>query len=208
MLLSFLALGAIGTAGVAFGSGYVVTLTPTGPQPPQVTAAIGDTVTFVNNDTVPHVVVARRDNLTTPTIPSGQTYAHVLTTSGNFTYRQEGGRDFPGTITVARTGGVSLAAKTRSILFGASVELRGKAHPTGFPVTVERRADTGGEYATLGTFVPGPDGAFSVKLRPRARTEYRASLLGKEFVSRGLVIEVRPGLTARVSAQPFPPPRP
>ena len=183
----------------AFGSGYVVTLTPTGPQPPRVTAAIGDTVTFVNGDTVPHVVVVRRDGLTTPTIPSGQTYAHVLTTSGNLAYRQEGWPRVP-------RHDHSDAYRRRESRREAAIDplwgLR-RAEREGPPRPASpSRSNTGQTHAAStqrSEHWSRDRMALSRSSFGRgARTEYRASLLGKEFVSRGLVIEVRPALTVHI----------
>src|SRR5437899_10218369 len=78
MLLALVAGGVVFAAGFAFAGSSVVTLTATGPQPSVVTVAWGDTVSFVNGDSVTHGVSSPDPDITATTLTPGQTYSVVF----------------------------------------------------------------------------------------------------------------------------------
>ena len=85
-VLALVALAALGGTGFALGSGLTINLTSSGPQPATASAALGDTVTFVNQDSAPHAIIASGVGLTTPALTTGQPFPYVLTKSfwGNY----------------------------------------------------------------------------------------------------------------------------
>ena len=112
-VLALVALAALGATGFALGSGLTINLTSSGPQPATASAALGDTVTFVNQDSAPHAIVASGVGLTTPALTTGQPFPYVLTKSGTLNYRQTGEKNFQGEIDVQRSGEVTLGSEVQ-----------------------------------------------------------------------------------------------
>jgi plastocyanin len=84
-LLSLLAIGLI-----ALPSGLAATtdvsITSTGFKPNAVTIPAGDALTWTNNDTARHQVVANDGSFSSPVLASKQSYSHVFKTGGSFAY--------------------------------------------------------------------------------------------------------------------------
>ena len=198
---------ALSVTGFALGGGFTIGLTSSGPQPPTTTAALGDTVTFVNQDTAPHVVVASSAGLTTPTLSSGATSAYVLTKSGRLAYRQIGdAKNYQGEIDVRRVGEVTLeAAGSKLVRFGASVVLAGHTSLPSFPVQIQQKPEgEAGWGEAAATLTPDAQGAFSLTVQPAKSGQYRANVLQGELVSKPVPIGVSPVMTlsaSRASAQ-------
>ncbi len=54
--------------------------------PATVTIKVGQTVTWTNQDTVAHNVVADDNSWSSPSISQGATYSHTFTSAGTFAY--------------------------------------------------------------------------------------------------------------------------
>jgi plastocyanin len=189
----------LGVAGYALAAEFSVKLTAAGPQPSVFTAALGDTVTFVNNDSSTHTVVDRQTGLQSPALAPGQSFPYVLTTSGRLTYQQEGSPRSAGQIVVQRTGTVTLKTSRRSIAFGSGAILSGTSSLPAFPVKIEMRGKTAPRWSDLSTVTPASDGSFTVPVRPTEGARYRANVLDGQLLSSLIQIDVRPvlKLTAR-----------
>ena len=193
--LATVLLGALALAGFALGSNFTINLTTTGPQPATQTAALGDTVTFVNQDSAPYVIEAPKTGLTTPTLTTGQSFAYVLTTSGQLSYRQKGStKSFPGEIVVKRAGEVTLAPaiRTASVPFGANVTLVGSTSLAAFPVVIQQKPSGERAWADLVTVTPSADGSFSTTVRPPGNIQYRANVLKGQLLSKPVALAVDP----------------
>jgi hypothetical protein len=185
----------LGLAGYAFAASFSVTLTSGGPQPGIFTAALGDTVTFVNGDYLTHTVVDRSIGLQSPPLGPGQSWAYVLTTSGRHTYGQEGKPTGFGQIVVERTGTVTLKASRRSLAYGSGTVLNGTSSLPTFPVKIEQRAKGETQWNHLATVTPTPEGAFTLAIQPQTGAAYRAAVFDGELLSPSVDVDVRPVLT-------------
>lgn len=192
------AFGALPLAGFAAATGDVgINLSVTGPLPELTTAALGDTVRFVNVDGAnTYVVASEKGAFVSPPIPQGQAFAYTLTTSGTFGYKQFGGAksEYRGEIIVRKEGEVSLGTSKEAIPFGSSVVLSGTAAPVGFPVTIQRRLPGQKLWFNLTSVTPSADGTFSTTVQPTIATDYRAALFGNEILSPDIKVLVTPKL--------------
>jgi plastocyanin len=187
--------GALAFAGYGLSGGFTVSLGPTGPSPQTVTVNWGDTLSFVNTDTIAHGITASRAELNTPTISPGATFTTVLTgRTSTYAYRQTGGgRNKPGAVVSRVVGSVSLKASKRRVLYGQSITLRGTASFA--PVTVQRRAEGEHGWRTLASVQPGANGAWTTTVKPTLAAKYRATVAGGQIVSNVDDVRVTPMLT-------------
>jgi hypothetical protein len=199
-----LALGVVGLAGYAFAAGFTVTLTQGGPQPGSFTAALGDTVTFVNNDYLTHTVVDRSVGMVSPPLGPGQSFAYVLTTSGRHTYSQEGKPTGAGQIVVQRTGTVTLKTSRHFVAYGSGAVLSGTTSLPSFPVKIEQKGKSDVRWNDAGTITPALDGSFVLGIKPQIGAAYRANVFDGELLSSLVEVDVRPvvRLTARRRSVP------
>lgn len=200
-VLALVALAALGGTGFALGSGLTINLTSSGPQPATASAALGDTVTFVNQDSAPHAIIASGVGLTTPALTTGQPFPYVLTKSGTLNYRQTGEKNFQGEIDVQRSGEVTLGSEVRivSIPFGASATLVGRTSLPAFPVIIQRKLSGDATWADLATVTPAADGSFSTTVQPPKSGQYRANVLQGQLLSKPVPLPVRPVVTLEAS---------
>ena len=54
--------------------------------PAELTVAVGQSVTWINRDDVPHTIVATNRDFTSPALDTDDTYAHAFTAPGTYTY--------------------------------------------------------------------------------------------------------------------------
>jgi plastocyanin len=54
--------------------------------PPTITVAAGTTITWTNDDTVPHTVTATDKSFDSGNLAAGATFSHTFTTAGTFPY--------------------------------------------------------------------------------------------------------------------------
>jgi plastocyanin len=99
------------TAAVACGKGS----SPTAPTPTTVTATIvssgftpnpinisvGSTVTWMNSDTIAHVIVADNAAFSSGTIASGAQFGYACPSAGMFTYHDASNPNMAGTVNVS-----------------------------------------------------------------------------------------------------------
>ena len=190
-----LAVASVGAAGYALAAGFSVSLTAQGPEPGLFTAALGDTVTVVNHDSATHTVLDRQSGLQSPPLAPGQSYEFVLTKSGRLTYEQDGPPRGSGTISVQRTGTVTLKASRRTIPFGSGVVLNGTTSLASAPVKIEQRTKGDKRWTDVTTATPAADGYFTFPVSPQLGAEYRANVFAGELLSPVVNVGVRPILT-------------
>src|SRR4051812_30786046 len=120
---------ALAWAGFALSGAASVSLTSSGPQPPRVTVGWGDTLQFVNADSVPHGITSSRPELnSSTTISPGQTYTTILTgRTATYPFRQTGGKSLPGAVISNVSGTVSLKAAPGRVLYGKTATFSGTA---------------------------------------------------------------------------------
>src|SRR5215210_8120204 len=179
-----------------------ISITTSGFQPAQATVVTGEPVTWTNNDTVNRQVVADGGAFTSPQIRPGETYSFRFTRVGTFAYHDQVKTTQRGTIVVrgtrpdART--VTIAASVRTTVFGGSVELSGNVAggPRGAQqLIVVAKPYRGTETRTAVT--TEPDGDWSLRVRPRIRTEYQVEW-GNTVSTTAPIVYVRPRAQLRV----------
>jgi len=84
-LLSLLAVGLIALPSTLAATSDV-SITSTGFHPSAVTIPAGDALTWTNNDTLRHQVVANDGSFSSPVLASKQSYSHTFKTGGSFAY--------------------------------------------------------------------------------------------------------------------------
>jgi plastocyanin len=201
LLLAIVTALALAVPAPAVAQAETVSITATGFQPAQATIATGETVQWTNNDTVARKIVADGGAFTSPSIPAGGTYSFRFTRAGTFAYHDETRTTQRGTIVVRSvTGGrtVTIASSVRSTVLGGTVELSGDV--TGGPrggqqLVVVAKPYRGPETRT--PVVTESDGDWSLRVRPRIRTEYQVEW-GNVTSSNAPIVYVRPRVQLRV----------
>jgi hypothetical protein len=207
LALTGLTLTTLVLAGFGLGGGWTVALTDAGPKPFTVTAALGDTVTFVNEGSDPYTVVASRTGLTTPPLAPDDSFAYVLTASGRLSYRQRGPeKSFRGEIVVQRVGEVTLELRKQrgSVPFGARVTLVGRTSLPSFPVVIQAKHAGERRWSDLLTTTPTADRRFAARVAPPRNVQYRASVLSGELLSQPVSVDVTPITTLRAAKSAVP----
>jgi Plastocyanin len=142
LLLLLLAVASLAAAGALAGrakpaatASQTVKITHTGYQPTSVSIALGDAVVFTDSDTVAHTVGFK---LTTGmncgravpfTLQPSQSATCTFASAGKFSFSDptNKGKNFHGTVTVAKAAAVSLTAAPKAIVFGRKATLAGRS---------------------------------------------------------------------------------
>ena len=182
-----MALAAAGllAAGIALAGTSTVMLTPTGPQPQTVTVNWGDTVAFVNGDSVQQGIQSTLPAIGTTTIAPGATVSYVFTTAAGI-QRYVASRNKKGfygpAVDVTVNGTVKLAAQSPYVTVGHTVALFGTTTlAPGLPVAILARPlnqylnGTGKWIAVAASVSPDSAGSFAYTASPAANTEYLAA---------------------------------
>ena len=200
LLLATLTILALGVAAPAQAA-EAISITPSGFTPAQATVATGETVTWTNNDSVSRQVVADDGAFSSPAIAPGSTYSFRFTRGGTFSYHERTKTTMKGTIvvrSVAAGRSVSISASVRSTVLGGSVELSGNVSggpAGGQQVIVVAKPYRGAETRTAVT--TESDGDWSLRVRPRIRTEYQVEW-GNTTSQNAPIVYVRPRVQLRV----------
>jgi hypothetical protein len=193
-IVAAVAIAALAGSGYGLAAAVTVNLTPSGADPPRVTVALGDTVTFVNNTPESRALTSGFEGFGTTTIPSGASHEYLAAAPGTIAYRYGSERTDRGSIVVQRVGSVTLAAGSKSVTFGKTVTLAGRAVPSGFPVLIEQRARDGSDWKQLTTVTPASEGTFTFKLKPALGGQYRASTFEGVLRSSRVSVKVKPNI--------------
>jgi plastocyanin len=186
---------ALATAGPATAASFV-SITSSGFDPAQMTVGVGDTVIWANRDAVTRQLVAEGGAFSSPQIPPGETYTFQFTRAGTFAYHDRLKTAQKGTVVVRRTGvrSVTIATERRVIALGSAVELSGNGSG-GQQVIVVAKPYRGAETRT--PVLTESDGSWSLRVRPRIRTEYQAEW-GNTMSEQAPIVHVRPVVQLRV----------
>jgi plastocyanin len=176
-----------------------VTITASGFQPAQATVAVGETVTWTNNDSVDRQVVSDSNAFSSPTLRPGTSFTYRFARAGTFAYHDGTRAAEKGTISVRGAGArsVTITATRRTVTLGSAIELSGNTTGAGGgqQVIVVAKPYRGQETRT--PVVTDSDGAWSLNVRPRIRTEYQAEW-GNTVSSQAPIVYVRPAVQLRV----------
>jgi plastocyanin len=178
-----------------------VSITTSGFQPAQVTIATGELVTWTNNDTVARRIAADGGAFASPPILPGRTFSFRFTRAGTFDYHDELKTTQKGTVVVRNVApgrSVTIGASVRSTVLGGSVELSGNV--SGGPQTAQQLIVVAKPYLgaeTRTAVTTESDGDWSLRVRPRIRTEYQVEW-GNTVSDTAPIVYVRPRVQLRV----------
>jgi plastocyanin len=177
-----------------------VSITATGFTPEQAMVGSGETVTWKNNDTVNRQLVGDGGMFRSQLLRPGDTFSFRFTRVGTFPYRDQQKTDQRGTVVVRATGArsVTISSSVRSTVLGGSVELSGNV--TGGPRGGQQLVVVAKPYRGTETRTPvvtESDGDWSLRVRPKIRTEYQVEW-GNTVSSTAPIVYVRPKVQLRV----------
>jgi plastocyanin len=190
LAVSMLALVLVAPASSATAT---VSIKRTGFVPRSTTINQDDSVTWTNNDTIDHQVVANGGQFASAVLKPGKSYTHAFHGGGTFHYHDALHPGLKGTVVVrGAPPQVSLAASAPVVKFGATVTLTGtvsnkKAGETITLVQLPYGQTTKQVVATLQTTTGG---AFSFTVTPQVSTTYQAQWPGKSETS--VTVQVQP----------------
>lgn len=154
-----------------------VQITKSGFTPANVTAQLGDTVTWKNNDTANHQVVADDGSFASPVLKPGESYSFTFQKNGRFAYHDEFAKTRKGSVTVnGAPASVTLGASDRTITYGGGVTLSGQTSGqlTNEPVTLSSQP-YGKGVQSVATTTTSDKGTFAYDVSPTIQTAYRAT---------------------------------
>lgn len=209
LLLLLLAVASLAAAGAAAErarpaatASQTVRITHTGYMPTSVSITVGDAVAFTNSDTVAHTV---RFNTTTGmhcslavplALQPGESASCTFSSAGKFSFSDPAnkGKNFRGTISVAKTPAVSLTVTPKSVVYGRKATLAGTLASKQAGQSLQLLAQQCGASAstTLATVTTTTGGAFSYQAQPLKQTAYTVKF--KNSTSRAATVKVDPRL--------------
>jgi len=177
MLLVLLVLiAALVVAGGAGADTRNVQITKSGFTPANITVQLGDTVTWRNNDTATHQVVADDGSFASPVLKAGETFSFTFVKNGKVNYRDDFARTHRGSVNVTGApASVTLNATTSTVVYGGSVGLSGQTSGqiTNEPVTLTSQP-TGKGTQSVATTMTSTSGTFAFNVNPTIQTAYQA----------------------------------
>jgi plastocyanin len=210
-LLLLLVFAMLAVTGAASAATATVTITKAGYVPASSAIAQGDSIQFVNSDTVAHQVVFKSTTGVTCTpnplvLQAGQSGTCTFQVAGNYSYSDPSskGKAYKGTVTVkAAAESLTLAAAPHVLNFGATTTLSGvlSTHRTGENIDVWA-TQCGSNAAKLLTVQTTTNGAYSAVVKPLTNTSYLVKV--RNTSSAATAVSVRPRLSlVRLGAHRF-----
>jgi plastocyanin len=177
-----------------------VKITATAFKPASVTIATGDRVKWSNTDTKAHQVVANSGAFASPIIGAGHSWTHTFNTAGTYRYHDALHPALTGKVVV--TGpppAVTIATAQPIITYGQSTAIAGQVSNGKAGETVTVYGQPYGDVSSflIATLQTGPNGAWSVYVKPDLLTTYSAHW--KATVSATVGVQVRPKVSFSVT---------
>ncbi|MFN2470177.1 MAG: cupredoxin domain-containing protein [Gaiellaceae bacterium] len=199
------ALAALLATSAAIADTVGVAITTAGFNPKDVTVEAGSAVSWKNSDTVRHDVVVANTTCRLALQPQ-QASACTFATPGTFAYDDPttSNAAFAGKITVspAPQRSVTISANRNLAIFGDAVTLSGTASGKKAGESVIVFARPAGEPVQRIDLKTDANGVWTLRVQPRARTEYQAQYFNVQ--SAKLIVNVRPRITfQKVGASRF-----
>jgi plastocyanin len=189
---------ALATAGPALAATKTVQIKAAGFSPTRVEIASGDSVRWINVDTVNHQVVSDNGLFASSILRPGQTYTRTFNQGGNFRYH-DGLKPAERGVVVVKgpPPSVSIGATTPIVTFGNGITLSGVVSSLQPNETVQVYAQPFGQasYALAATVLTGTGGAWSYATKPEVLTYYKARWGNRE--SAVATIGVAPSISLR-----------
>ena len=193
VILLFASTLALVLAAPASSATVTVSIKRTGFTPKTVNINQDDAVTWTNNDTINHQIVANNGTYASPILGPGKSWTHAFHNGGTFRYHDSLHPSLTGSVVVkGAPPQVSLVASAPVVKYGATVTLSGtvsnkKAGETVTLVQLPFGQTTKQVVATLQTTTGG---AFSYTVTPQVNTTYQAQWPGKSESS--VTVQVQP----------------
>jgi plastocyanin len=219
LLVLLLAVGSLAAAGAvadgarsAAAATQTVKITHTGYVPAAVSIVLGDSVDFMNGDTVAHTVDFKTTTGMSCTqalplvIQPGTSASCGFSTTGKFTFSDPAnkGKNFRGTVTVAPPLTSSLTVVPKTVVYGRKLTLAGKLASQQAGQSVEILAQMCGASVStrLANVTTTTGGAFTYSPQPSKLTAYAVKL--KNLTSGSVTAKVKPLLRlSRVARHQF-----
>ena len=176
--------------------------------PSALTIAVGDTVTWRNDDSSSHQIASKSAGFTSPLIKPGETFSFTFKDAGRFSYQDEAAKRNKGTITVQGSPpaaiSVTAGASTTLVVYGGTVKLSGatSSKRAGETVTVYAQPYGSTTFAALGSALTEGGGSWTFLVRPKLETVYQARWKPSSATatSPSIGVRVRPQVLLRVKA--------
>jgi plastocyanin len=179
LLVAALLALAVGIAPAVAATTTAIAITKNGFTPKSVTLAFGSNVTWQNEDTSDHQVVANDGSFASPVLAHGKTYSFTFTRSGTFHYHDALHPTLKATIIIkGPPPSLAIGLDKPIVTYGAQVMLSGKAANVKPGTTVTLFAQPYGQPSPvqLAVVQAGADGSFGYLTTPHLYTTYTASM--------------------------------
>jgi plastocyanin len=173
-----------------------VRIVKAGFSPGTVTITAGDTVVWVNRDTVNHQVVSDRGAFVSPILGPGKSFSFKFNAAGTYRYRDALEPAERATITVrGAPATVSLGASAPLVVYGVDLHLSGLVSnkKAGEQVTIWAQPYGQASFAQLAVVTTGAGGAWDYVVKPDMQTTYQAK--SRSAASQPVTVQVRPKIT-------------
>jgi plastocyanin len=170
---------AVAVPAAAAATSETIAITKSGFTPRTTTLAFGSKVTWRNDDSSDHQVVANDGSFASPVLGHGKTYAFTFTHAGTFHYHDALHPVLKATITIkGPPPSLALALDKPIVTYGTQVMLSGKAANVKPGTTVTLFAQPWGQPSPveLAVVQAGTDGSFGYLTTPHLYTTYTASM--------------------------------
>jgi plastocyanin len=152
-----------------------------------------DSVTWTNNDTINHQVVANSGGFASPVLGPGKSWTRKFGSGGTFRYHDSLHPALSGSVVVkGAPPQISLAASAPVVKFGATVTLSGAVSnkKEGVTVTLVQLPFGQTTKQVIATLQTTTGGAFSFTVTPQVNTTYQAQWPGK--AENSVTVQVQP----------------
>ena len=185
---------------------FTVAITKGGFAPEALTIAVGDTVTWRNDDTTSHQVASKGADFTSSLLKPGETFSFTYKAAGRFSYQDLTVKKNHGTVTVqGSTAAISVTASASStlVVYGSTITLSGatSSKRSGETVTIFAQPHGALALAAIGSATTEGGGTWSFTTKPKLETVYEARWKPSVTATSSPVrVHVRPQVLFRVKA--------
>jgi plastocyanin len=152
-----------------------------------------DSVTWTNNDTINHQVVANNGSFASPILGPGKSWTRKFASGGTYRYHDSLHPSLGGSVVVkGAPPQISLVASAPVVKYGAAVTLSGEVSnkKAGQTVTLVQLPFGQTTKQVIATLQTAAGGAFSYSVTPQVNTTYQAQWPGKSESS--VTVQVQP----------------
>jgi plastocyanin len=197
VLVPVLLVLAVAVPAATAATSETIAITKNGFSPKATTLAFGSKVTWRNDDSADHQVVANDGSFASPVLAHGKTYTFTFTRSGKFAYHDALHPALKGAITIkGPPPSLAIGLDKPIVTYGTQVMLSGKAANVKPGTTVTLFAQPYGQPSPvqLAVVQAGTDGSFGYLTTPRLYTTYTASMQAStgQVQSAPVIAQVEP----------------